>query len=52
LEAMGKKLPPVMLWQADNCGDNKNKEVFAFASLLVERKDFKEINLNFLIVVC
>ena len=51
LEEMGKQMPLVMLWQADNCGDNKNKEVFAFASLLVETYHFNEIKLNFLIVV-
>ena len=51
LEELGQQLPKEMLWQADNCGDNKNKEVFAFASLLVEINEFDEIKLNFLIVV-
>ena len=51
LEEKGQNMPADMLWQADNCGDNKNKELFCFASLLVEVNDFKNILINFLIVV-
>jgi hypothetical protein len=51
LKAAGKLMPSKILLQADNCGDNKNKEIFGFASLLVEIKEFKEILINFLIVV-
>jgi len=44
-------LPPTMTLQLDNaCGDNKNRFVFAFCSLLVHRGVFREIFINFLIV--
>ena len=44
-------LIPRTLWlQFDNCGDNKNKEFFAYYSLLVESYLFDEIEIAFLIV--
>ena len=46
-----KNLPPVLTLQLDNCsGDNKNRWVFAFCSLLVYKGIFREIYINFLIV--
>jgi hypothetical protein len=36
--------------QYDNCGENKNKYLFGYLSLLVQLQYFKEISLNFLIV--
>jgi hypothetical protein len=42
---------PRILWlQFDNCGDNKNKEFFAYYSLLIEAFAFEEIEIAFLIV--
>ena len=42
---------PRTLWlQFDNCGENKNKEMFAYLSLLVETFIFDEIEVGFLIV--
>ena len=44
-------LPPTLHLQLDNAsGDNKNRWVFAFSSLLVYRAVFCEIYINFLIV--
>ena len=44
-------LPPILTLQLDNCsGDNKNRWVFAFCSLLVYKGIFKEVYINFLIV--
>jgi hypothetical protein len=44
-------LPPTLTLQLDNAsGDNKNRWVFAFCSLLVYRAVFREIYINFLIV--
>ena len=44
-------LPPVLTLQLDNAsGDNKNRWVFAFCSLLVLKGVFREIMINFLIV--
>ena len=46
-----KPLPPTLTLQLDNAsGDNKNRWVFAFCSLLVYRAVFREIFINFLIV--
>jgi len=42
---------PTNLWlQFDNCGENKNKEMFCYVSLLVELFLFKEVEICFLIV--
>lgn len=39
-----KLLQPKTLWlQFDNCGENKNKEMFAYASILVEDLHFDEV---------
>ena len=43
-------LPEVIGFWFDNCGENKNKEMFCYLSMLVEAKLFKTINVNFLIV--
>ena len=44
-------LPPVLNLQLDNAsGDNKNRYVFAFCSLLTLHNVFKEVYINFLIV--
>ena len=44
-------LPPILTLQLDNAaGDNKNRYVFAFCSLLVHKGIFREIYVNFLIV--
>ena len=42
---------PKNLWlQFDNCGENKNKYMLAFSSLLVEDKYFDTVEIGFLIV--
>ena len=44
-------LPPILNMQIDNAtGDNKNKHVFCFWSLLVAKKIFREVYVNFMIV--
>jgi hypothetical protein len=43
-------MPRIMNFQFDNCGENKNKEMFCYASLLVELGYFDEFNVNFLVV--
>lgn len=43
-------LPPKLCLQFDNCGENKNKFMFSYLSLLVEMHQFEEIEVNFLIV--
>ena len=44
-------LPPILTLQLDNAsGDNKNRWVFGFCSLLVFKGIFREIYINFLIV--
>jgi hypothetical protein len=44
-------LPPILTLQLDNAsGDNKNRWVFAFCSLLVYRGIVREVYINFLIV--
>ena len=46
----GLKMPRVLWLQFDNCGENKNKEMFAYMSLLVEGFFFDSVEINFLIV--
>jgi hypothetical protein len=42
-------LPPILNVQADNCSsENKNRYILGYFQLLIERKWFKEIYLNFL----
>jgi hypothetical protein len=43
-------MPRTMWLQFDNCGENKNKEMFAYLSLLIENHIFDEIEVGFLIV--
>ena len=44
-------LPPILNMQMDNAtGDNKNRYVFCFWSLLVAKKIFREVYVNFMIV--
>ena len=48
---LAKPLPPILILQLDNAsGDNKNRYVFAFCSLLVSKGIFREVYINFLIV--
>ena len=44
------RFPRIALFQFDNCGENKNKEVFAYVSLLIEGFIFDLVDINFLIV--
>jgi len=44
------EVPEVLDLQFDNCGENKNKVMFSYLSLLVEQDYFKEINVGFLVV--
>jgi hypothetical protein len=37
-------------WQFDNCGENKNRYFFGYASLLVQALAFESIQINFFIV--
>ena len=47
----GTPLPPILNVQMDNAtGDNKNRFVFCFWSLLVANKIFREVYVNFMIV--
>ena len=44
-------LPPILIMHMDNAiGDNKNRYVFCFWSLLVANKIFREVYVNFMIV--
>jgi hypothetical protein len=46
-----EELPSVLYIQMDNCArDNKNRWVFAFACLLVEKRVFSKVKINFLMV--
>ena len=46
-----KQLPPILTLQLDNaCADNKNRWVFAFCSMLVYKRIFRDVYINFLIV--
>ena len=50
-EVLAKPLPPVLNLQLDNAtGDNKNRFVFAFCSLLTYHGVFQDVYINFLIV--
>lgn len=46
----GFMLPPELILNFDNCGENKNQFMFAYCSVLVELCLFKVIQVNFLIV--
>lgn len=46
-----KPLPPILNVQMDNAvGDNKNRYVFCFWSLLVAKRIFREVYVNFMLV--
>ena len=50
LRQRGLLVPRILDLQFDNCGDNKNKEIFGYYCLLVESWSFDEIEIAFLIV--
>jgi hypothetical protein len=50
LEKRNLLTPRIITFQFDNCGENKNKEMFCYASLLVELGSFDTVNINFLVV--
>lgn len=50
LAAINLDMPKGVFLQYDNCGENKNKEMFAYLSLLTAEKYFDEIYCNFLLV--
>ena len=50
LELHNLIMPPVLQLQFDNCGENKNKEMFCYASLLVELGFVDVVEINFLVV--
>jgi hypothetical protein len=50
LSTLHMSLPLTLFLQFDNCGENKNKEMFCYLSLLIEYGHFKYIQVNFLIV--
>lgn len=50
LALYGKMLPRTLFFQFDNCGENKNKYMFAMFSHLIEESFFDEIHCNFLLV--
>lgn len=43
-------MPKELIFQFDNCGENKNKYMFSYLSLLIETFIFDKIEVNFLIV--
>ena len=48
---LGRRLPPILNVQMDNAvGDNKNRYVFCFWSLLIAKRIFREIYVNFMLV--
>lgn len=50
LAELGQQFPKYLALQGDNCGENKNKFMFAYLSLLVELSIFDQIRFSFLIV--
>ena len=50
LKAKGLDMPRIANLQYDNCGENKNKYMFMYLSLLVELAHFDKINISFLVV--
>ena len=50
LHLIDHDLPKKAIFQFDNSGENKNKEVNAFMSTLIEKFIFDEIHCNFLVV--
>jgi len=50
LRELGFILPKELLLQFDNSGENKNRDMFSYISLLVELLVFDSVEVNFLIV--
>jgi len=50
LAKLGFVIPDYVMFQLDNCGENKNQYMFAFFSILVESKQIKFVELHFLLV--
>ena len=50
LRSRGLRMPRSLWLQFDNCGENKNKEMFGYLSLLIEGFFFESVEVNFLIV--
>jgi hypothetical protein len=50
LALLGFTLPTDIVFSFDNCGENKNRTVFAYLALLVELRLFLKIEVYFLIV--
>jgi len=50
LKELGHPFPRVVNYQFDNCGENKNRFMFAYCSKLVEDGDLDVIYLDFLVV--
>ena len=50
LAKQGFVIPDYVMFQLDNCGENKNQYMFAFFSLLIESKQIKFVELHFLLV--
>ena len=50
LQNIALKLPRKLFLQFDNCGENKNKYMFTYLSILVQEFYFDSIQVNFLIV--
>jgi hypothetical protein len=50
LQERGQKLPRKGIFQFDNSGETKNKEINALMSTLIELVFFDEIHCNFLVV--
>ena len=44
LAKLGLSLPRILFWQFDNSGENKNKEMLSFASLLIELELVDEVS--------
>ena len=50
LRKRGLLIPRILWLQYDNCGDQKNKEMMCYSSLLIELFAFDEVEIAFLIV--
>ena len=50
LRKRGLLVPRILWLQYDNCGDQKNKEMMCYSSLLIELFAFDEVEIAFLIV--
>lgn len=50
LAILGYVMPDWIMFQLDNCGENKNQFLFAFFSIMVETKQIRYVELHFLLV--